>query len=412
MARQIGRLSALAVSRAKNPGMFADGGGLYLQVSAGGARSWIYRFSLNGRAREMGLGPLHTISLSDARAKATDCRQLRLAGVDPIEARKEGVAKARLEAAKAITFKDAAEAYIESHRAGWRNAKHADQWRATLDAYAYPVLGSLPVQSVDVTLVMKILEPIWTSKTETATRVRGRIECVLDWASARGYRLGDNSARWRGHLENLLPKRSKVQAVQHHPALPYEAVGEFMALLREQDGVAALALEFLILTASRTGEVTGARRDEIDLDGAVWTVPANRIKATKEHRVPLSARALSIIRDMQSGRDSEDTFVFPGGKRGKGLSNGAMLALLKRMGRSDLTVHGFRSTFRDWAAERTNYPREVAEMALAHAVSDKVEAAYRRGDLFQKRRRLMEQWARFCGAQVKVGMVVPIKAKA
>jgi integrase len=388
--------------------MHADGGGLYLQVTASGAKSWIYRFSLNGRAREMGLGPLHTVSLSDARVKATDCRQLRLAGVDPIEVRKEGVAAARLESAKAITFKDAAEAYIETHRAGWRNAKHANQWRATLDAYAYPVLGSLPVQGVDVALVMKVLEPIWTSKTETAARVRGRVESVLDWASARGYRLGGNPARWRGHLENLLPKRAKVRAVQHHPALPYEDVGEFMALLKDQVGTAARALEFLILTASRTGEVTGATRDEIDLDGAVWTVPAHRIKTTKKHRVPLSARALSIIQDMQT--DSNDDFVFPGGKLGKGLSNAAMLALLKRMDRSDLTVHGFRSTFRDWAAERTNYPREVAEMALAHAVSDKVEAAYRRGDLFKKRRRLMEEWSQYCDTAKAAGKVVSMRA--
>jgi integrase len=405
-------MSALAVSRAKKPGMYADGGGLYLQVTASGAKSWIYRFSLNHRAREMGLGPLHTVSLSDARVKAAECRQLRLAGVDPIEARKERIAKANLEAAKAITFKDAAEAYIESHRTGWRNAKHADQWRATLETYAYPVFGSLPVQGVDVALVMRVLEPIWTSKTETATRVRGRIESVLDWASARGYRLGDNPARWRGHLQNLLPKRSKVQAVQHHPALPYEAVGEFMALLRGQAGVAARAMEFLILTASRTGEVTGAKRDEIDLDAAVWTVPANRIKTTKEHRVPLSAHALSIARDIQADRDGEDAFVFPGGKPGKGLSNGAMLALLKRMHRPDLTVHGFRSTFRDWAAERTNYPREVAEMALAHAVGDKVEAAYRRGDLFEKRRRLMDEWSRYCGTAKAAGKVVPLRAGA
>ena len=392
--------------------MHADGGGLYLQVTASGAKSWIYRFSLNRRTREMGLGPLHTISLSDARAKAADCRRLRLAGVDPIEARKEGVTKARLEAARAISFKDATEAYIEMHRVGWRNVKHASQWSTTLETYVYPVLGSLPVQGVDVALVMKVLEPIWTTKTETASRVRGRIESVLDWASARGCRLGENPARWRGHLENLLPKRSKVRTIRHHAAMPYEAVGEFMASLQGQDGIAARALEFLVLTACRTGEVVGARWKEFDLDAAVWTVPAERIKAGKEHRVPLSARALSIVGDMQAARDSEDAFVFPGGKRGKALSNMALRLILKRMGRSDLTVHGFRSSFRDWAAERTNYSREVAEMALAHAISDKVDAAYRRGDLFEKRRRLMDEWARYCGATKAAGKVVPMRAGA
>ena len=338
---------------------------------------------------------------------------MRLAGVDPIKARKAALAESRLEAARSITFKDAAEAYIKAHEAGWRNAKHANQWRNTLETYAYPGLGSLPVQGVDVALVMRVLEPIWATKTETASRVRGRIESVLDWASARGYRLGENPARWRGHHENLLPRRSRVQRVEHHPALPYGEVGTFMARLRGQEGTAASALAFVILTACRTGEVIGARWGEFNIEEAMWPVPAARVKSGREHRVPLSPAALTIIKTMQKGRTTEraDGFVFPGGKRGRPLSDTALLALLKRMRRSDLTVHGFRSTFRDWAAERTNYPREVAEMALGHAVSDKVETAYRRGDLFQKRRRLMGEWARFCYGGAKAGEVVAIRGR-
>lgn len=389
--------------------MYPDGGGLYLQVTESGAKSWIFRFMLNGRAREMGLGPLHAVSLSDARTKATECRRLRVDGFDPIEARKVERDKARLAAARALTFKDAADAYINAHQAGWRNAKHAAQWRSTLDAYAGPVFGSLPVQDVDVSLIMKVLEPIWATKTETASRIRGRIEAVLDWATVRGYRRGDNPARWRGHLENLLPQRSKVQRVEHHRALPYGEIGAFMGTLRQQDGVAAVAFEFLILTATRTSETIGARWDEVDIDHAIWTIPADRIKAGKEHRVPLSAPAIAILKRLNKIRQGD--FVFPGGKAKKPLSNMALLALLKRMRRADLTAHGFRSTFRDWTAERTNYPREVAEMALAHTVSDKVEAAYRRGDLFEKRRRMMEEWARYCGA-ARPGNVVAIRARA
>lgn len=410
VARTIGGLTAIRLSRASAKGMYPDGGGLYLQVTESGAKSWIFRFMLNGRAREMGLGPLHAISLSDARTKATECRRLCVAGIDPIEARKLERDKARLAAARALTFKDAADAYIKAHQAGWRNAKHAAQWRSTLGTYAGPVFGSLPVQDVDVSHIMKVLEPIWATKTETASRLRGRIEAVLDWATVRGYRRGDNPARWRGHLETLLPKRAKVQRVEHHPALPYSEIGAFMGTLRQQDGISAVALEFLILTATRTSETIGARWDEIDTDHAIWTIPAARIKAGKEHRVPLSAPAMAILKRLNKFRQGD--FVFPGGKVKKPMSNMAILALLKRMGRADLTVHGFRSTFRDWAAERTNYPREVAEMALAHTVSDKVEAAYRRGDLFEKRRRMMAEWARYCGTLRQSGNVVAIRARA
>ncbi len=411
MARQIGRLSALAVSRAKKPGMHADGGGLYLQVSANGARSWIYRFMIDGTAGWMGLGPLHDVTLADARVAAFEARKLRRAGINPIKARDDVKAKVRLEAARSITFMDAAERYMEAHKAGWRNAKHADQWRNTLSAYVYPVFGALPVQGVDVALVMKVLEPIWATKPETASRVRGRIESILDWASARGYRLGENPARWRGHLENLLPRRSRVRKVKHHPALAYDEVGAFMVNLSKQQGTATSALEFLILTAARTGEVIGARWGEFNIEESSWTVPAERVKSGREHRVPLSPAALAVINAMQKVRATErdDGFVFPGGKRGRPLSDPALWAALKRTGRSDLTVHGFRSSFRDWAAERTNYPREVAEAALAHVVPDAVEAAYRRGDLFQKRRRLMDEWARFCRSRPKAGEVVAIR---
>ncbi len=413
MPRHIRRLNALAASRAKKRGMYPDGNGLYLQVAASGAKSWVYRFMLNGVARWMGLGPFDAVPLADARVKALEARRLRLAGVDPIKARAGARTEARLEAARSITFKDAAEAYMEAHKAGWRSPKHAEQWRNTLETYAYPVFGSLPVQGVDVALVMKVLGPIWATKTETASRVRGRIESVLDWASARGYRLGENPARWRGHLENLLPRRSRVQRVKHHPALPYGEVGAFMVGLRRQEGAAASVLEFLILTACRTGEVTGARWGEFNIEEALWTIPAERIKSGRQHRVPLSLAARAIINSMQKVRATEhgDGLVFPGGKRGRTLSSMVLLALLKRMGRSDITVHGFRSTFRDWAAERTNYPREVAEMALGHAVGDRVEAAYRRGDLFEKRRKMMDAWADYCGTVHEVGAdkVVPIK---
>lgn len=295
--------------------------------------------------------------------------------------------------AKAVTFEEAAERYIEAHKAGWKNAKHAAQWTTTLKTYAYPLIGESPVQAIDTGLVLKVLEPIWTTKTETANRLRGRIESVLDWARVRGYRERENPARWRGHLEQLLPAPSKVQRVQHHAALPYADLPKFMEALRAQDGVSASALEFAILTVARTGEVIGAKWSEIDLKERVWTIPAERMKAGKEHRVPFSARTLAILKSMKALGSGE--YVFPG-LNNKALSNMALLMLLRRMGREDITAHGFRSTFRDWAAERTNFPAEVAEMALAHAVGDKVEAAYRRGDLFAKRRELMTAWAKAC----------------
>jgi integrase len=407
MAWTIGKLTALAVSQAKRRGYYGDGGGLFLQVSAGGAKSWVFRFKVDGKLREMGLGPTHTISLAEAREKALACRKARLDGRDPIDERSASRLAAKLDAAKAMTFKACAERYIAAHKAGWRNPKHAAQWPATLGTYVYPVMGALPVRGVDVGLVLKAIEPIWTTKPETAGRVRGRIESILDYATARGWRQGENPARWRGHLENLLPRKAKVRRVEHHAALPYAEIAEFMAALRQQEGVAARALEFAILTAARTGEVIGARWEEINIAEKLWTIPAERMKAGKEHRVPLSAPALAILEDLAKVREGE--FVFPGGRHGRPISNMAMLMLLRRMDHADLTVHGFRSAFRDWAAERTTFPAEVAEMALAHTVSDKVEAAYRRGDLFQKRRQLAEAWAKFCAAAPAAGQVVPIR---
>ncbi len=404
MTRATGRLTALRVERLREqPGMHADGGGLYLQVKNGGA-SWVLRYTLNGKPRWMGLGPLALYGLAEARAKALDARRLRHEGIDPIGAKRQARQRMHLDAAKAITFEDAAEAYIRAHRAGWRNAKHAAQWEMTLATYAGPVIGPLPVQAIDTALVLKVLERIWTEKPETASRLRGRIEAVLDWAKVRGYREGENPARWRGHLDKLLPARARVRRVEHHAALPYAEIRELMAALRAQEGVAARALEFAILTAARTSETIGARWGEIDLDERVWTIPAERMKMGREHRAPLSPRAVGILTAMlklAADEPAPDAFVFPGGKAGKPLSNMAMEMMLRRMGRDDITVHGFRSTFRDWCAERTSYPREVAEMALAHAVGDRVEAAYRRGDLFEKRRRLLEAWATCCATAPK-----------
>jgi integrase len=359
----------------------------------------------------MGLGSLDTIGLADARERARRAREQRLDGHDPIELRKAARLAAQVDAAKAVTFKDCAKRYIGAHQPAWRSPKHAAQWGATLETYVYPAFGDLAVQAVDVGLVLKAIEPIWTAKPETASRIRGRIESILDWSTARGYREGENPARWRGHLDNLLPARAKVSRVEHHAALPYAKIGVFMAELRAQDGVSARALEFAILTAARTGEVIGARWDEINIAEKLWTIAAGRMKGGREHRVPLSAPALAIIEKMAAIRS--DAFVFRGAKEGRPLSNMAFLMLLRRMGCADLTAHGFRSSFRDWAAERTGFAAEVAEMALAHAVGDKVEAAYRRGDLFQKRRQLAEAWAKFCAAApTPAGKVVSLRASS
>lgn len=394
MTRESNRLNALKVSKLKAPGRYNDGHGLYLQVSKWGTKAWVFRFMKNGRARHMGLGPLHTLTLQEARERARKARQALLDGIDPIEDRTALRRAERAEAAKRITFKEAAEKYIAAHRAGWKNAKHADQWEATLTTYAYPTIGNLSVADVDTAHVLKIIEPIWGSKTETASRVRGRIESVLDWATARKFRQGENPARWRGHLDKLLPARAKVQKVEHHPAMPYADVSAFVREIREGGSISALALEFTILTACRTGEVTGARWEEFDFAKKVWTIPGERTKSGRDHRVPLSPRALAILKEVP--RIKGNPYVFTGAREGQHLSNMAMLELLREKRGMKFTVHGFRSSFRDWAGEVTNFPREIAEAALAHVLGDKTEAAYQRGDLLEKRRKLMEAWAGYC----------------
>lgn len=390
--------------------MWPDGGGLYLQCTNGAdggvRRSWLYRFSKNGRERQMGLGSTETVGLAEAREKAAECRKLRQAGIDPIEHRKAAQAQAALEAARSMTFDECRDAHIKAHAAGWRNAKHRQQWENTLKTYCGPIFGKVAVQAIDVALVIKVLGPIWSTKPETAGRLRGRIEAILDWAKVRGLRSGENPARWRGHLDHLLPARGKVRKVKHHAALPYIQISTYLDELRKREGVAARALEFAILTATRTNEVIGARWDEIDLAARVRIIPELRMKAGREHRIPLSDPVMAVLKFMQSVRQNE--FVFPGDRRAT-LSNMALLMVLRRMNRSDLTTHGFRSTFRTWAAERTSFPREVVEGALAHVVGSKTEIAYQRGDLFDKRRRLMAAWAEFCGKTLAGADVVPLR---
>jgi integrase len=384
--------------------------GLYLQVRQTNtegvlSKTWIYRYAApGGRERYMGLGSYPDIGLIAARARATEARRLREQLIDPIEHRDDQRAALRRaeaeEKAKVVTFDECRDAYIASHRAGWRSVKHASQWTGTLETYVTPVFGKLPVQVIDTGLVCKVLEPIWTTKPETATRIRGRIEAILDWAKVREFRRGENPARWRGHLDQVLPAPSRVREVKHHAALPYSNIGAFMRSLRDREATAARALEFTILTAARTGEMLGARRREIDLISKMWTVPSERMKAGREHRVPLSNQAVALLKRMLENNDSE--YVFPGDRRAT-LSNMAMDMLLRRMN-PDVTVHGFRSCFRTWAAERTMFPREVVEAALAHVVGDETERAYQRGDLFEKRRRLMTAWADYC-AQHKAEVI-------
>jgi integrase len=353
----------------------------------------------------MGLGGYPEVTLAAARQKAREAREKARSGVDPVHERKAARSALKASQASAVTFRKCAESYISVHGSGWKNAKHAQQWRNTLEQYAFPKIGDLLVRDIEKAHVLDVLQPIWTDKTETASRLRGRIELVLSYAMQAGYRPeGLNPARWRGGLDKLLLAKEKAAKREHFPALPADQMGEFMERLRAAEGVGARALEFVILTAARSGEVRGATWSEIDLESAVWIVPAERMKASKEHRVPLSAAALSLLRATPRSADSEFIFAAPRGGR---LSDMTLTAVMRRMD-LDAVPHGFRSTFRDWCAEQTNYPREVAEMALAHTVADKVEAAYRRGDLFEKRRRLMEEWATFCAKPKPSGEVVPL----
>lgn len=403
-----GKLTALKLKALTHPGRYGDGDGLWLQVRDAAHRSWLFRYVGSGKPRQMGLGPFPDVSLAEAREMARECRAQVRRGLDPIEERRRAKEAAR-DTSRLLTFRQVADRYLAAHEASWRNEKHRYQWRQTLDV-ACQEIGRVPVATIATGDVMRVLEPIWREKPETASRLRGRIESVIDYATAHGWRQGDNPARWRGHLAKLLPAPTKVAKVEHHAALPWSEIGTFMAELRDESGVAARALEFTILTAARTGEVIGAQWPEIDLGAGLWTVPASRMKAGREHRVPLSDPAVLVLEGMQKARERADGWVFPGGRAGRPLSNMAMTALLRRMNRGELTVHGFRSTFRDWAAEATNYPRELPEQALAHTLGDKVEAAYRRSDLFEKRRRLMADWAEFCGRPAVTGEVVPIRA--
>ena len=406
-------LTPLAVKNAK-PGRHADGGGLHLLVKESGARSWVYRFMLDGKTRDVGLGAAagsDAISLAGARDAAAALRLKVKAGTDPLAERHreaaEALATAQAAMVAGVTFKAVAEAHIAANEESWRNPKHRQQWRNTLASYVYPVIGDMAVADVATAHVLSILEPIWKAKAETASRVRGRIETLLDSAKARGYRQGENPARWRGHLAQILPARTRLSR-GHHKAIAYDEIPGFVRALRAREAVAALALEFTILTAARTGEVIGARWSEVDLAKAIWTVPAERMKAAKEHRVPLSPRAVAILESVQPlGRE----WLFPGAKGGK-LSGMAMAMLMRRM-KVDATVHGFRSGFRDWAAECTGYAHEVAEMALAHTIENKVERAYRRGDLFDNRRWLMDDWATYCASDGAAGVkVTPIRKSA
>lgn len=407
MAAQINRLKATSVKN-KPPGMHADGGSLYLLVKPDGKnRSWIFRYRdrVTGKLRDMGLGPTWDVQLAEARKRAEDLRRMLRDGRDPLAEKQAKRAEAKLQHQKQLTFGRCAELYIEAQRAGWRNPKHAQQWDSTLRTYCEPI-WKLPVDSIDTALVMRCLDPIWTTKTETASRLRGRMESVLAWATVRGLRTGDNPAQWRNHLDQLLPARNKVQAVEHRAALPYVEVAEFMAELRQRDSLAARSLELQIFTATRPGEAAGAQWKEIDLERAIWTIPGARMKAGKEHRIPLAPAVVKLLQALpQVG-----PHVFPG-VRGKPITTDAAMKLLKDM-RPGLTAHGFRSTFRDWAAETTSHPREVIEAAMAHRLKDAAEAAYQRGDLLQRRAVLMKDWAGYCGTVRKGATVTALKHKA
>jgi integrase len=404
------RLTDRKIAVLKIPGFYADGGNLYLDFKDPPSKNWVLRYTRSGHTHDFGLGAYPAVSLAEAR-RLRDATLAKLRqGIDPVEERRAARLAPKLERARAMTFRQCAEAFIAIHERSWKNAKHASQWPQTMETYAYPAFGDLPVAAIDTTLVMKAIEPIWLSKTETASRTRGRIESILNWATTAGYRPGDvpNPARWKGHLENLLPKRSKVAPVKNHEALPYAELSGFMAELTSQTSIGALALRFTILTVTRTNEAIGARWDEIDLAEKLWTIPAARMKGGREHRVPLSEPMLEILAALQKLPPSP--FVFQSDNPRRPVSNMIMLMTLRRMERSGLTVHGFRSCFSDWCAERTAFPSEVREMALAHTVGNKVEAAYRRGDLFEKRRLVMDAWAKFCTSPMPAGEVVPFPA--
>jgi len=408
MARGIHRLTELQVRRARKRWL-GDGGGLYLQAGS----SWIFRYKRNGATRMMGLGACHTVSLAEARERALTARRQLQNGIDPLAAR----ASSRAASSRTLTFQQCADAYVAAHAAGWRNPKHAQQWTSTLATYASPVIGGLPADAVDTALIMRVLEPIWTTKPATAARLRGRLEQVLGWATINRYRSGDNPARWKGHLQHLLPAKNKVRQVQHHAALPYAEIAAFMAALRAQEGTAARALEFLILTCVRTADIIGggAGRDDVppmrwshlDLAARRWVIP--RTKGGSPHRVPLSPAALAVLEQMRPLADDSGV-VFGGARRGQPLSKNMLLRLIARMG-VNVTTHGFRATFKTWASERTGFAHEVIEQALSHTIPHELERAYRRGDLFEKRAALMAEWASYCSAEPQAeATVLPLRA--
>jgi integrase len=402
-AEQLSDRAARLAKVASGYKFFADGRNLYLKVNASGSKSWVFRYRSGRKQTDLGLGPYPDVTLADAREKALALRRQRLDGRDPITERRANRQQAALERARTITFRQATQQYYAAHRDGWRSALHAQVWLQSMRDYTWPVIGDLPVQAVDTGLILRALRPVWSERTETAKRVRGRIEAVLDYAASLGYRQGDNPARWKGHLEHSLAKPSRVAPVEHFAALPYAELPAFMPTI--QNSIPGYALRFLILTAARAGEVIGATWDEIDLAERTWTIPAARMKASRDHRVPLSDAAMAIVQEMAGIRCNE--YVFPG-QRGH-LSRSTFGDMLRRMHRRDITVHGFRSTFSQWAAERTNYQFEVRELALAHNVGSAVERAYQRSDLFDRRRKLMDDWAKFC-AQPATGDVVPLRA--
>jgi integrase len=404
MSRTIHRLSVRQITAAKPAAgervMLNDGGNLLLQCAGkndGVNRSWIFRYELDGKRHDLGLGPYGKPgrSLAEAREEARSLRLQLLDGIDPYTVRQQERAERLAKRARAMTFRQCAMACIEAHADGWRNAEHHRQWITSLEQYVYPIIGDMAVDDIGTPHIVKVLEPIWKTIPETASRVRGRIEKILGWAQVRGFRSGDNPARWRGHLQELFPAKGKIQKTKNHPALPFTDLPAFMVELRDRPSITAAALEFTILTAARSGEVLGATWDEIDFAAKTWTIPAARMKAGKAHKVPLSNRAAEILASLPRNGEA----LFP-------LTHTAMLELLRRMGRDEVTVHGFRSSFRDWASERTSYPHHVVEQALAHAIGSKVERAYHRTDLFEKRRRLMADWAAWCARPIPAGATV------
>eukprot|EP00697_Spironema_sp_BW2_P004815 gnl/Spiro4/16526_TR8900_c0_g1_i1.p1 gnl/Spiro4/16526_TR8900_c0_g1~~gnl/Spiro4/16526_TR8900_c0_g1_i1.p1 ORF type:complete len:414 (-),score=-5.47 gnl/Spiro4/16526_TR8900_c0_g1_i1:1556-2797(-) len=410
MARLTSKLTALTVQKLKEPGLYNDGGGLYLKIGPTGGKSWVFRYKVNKKPHFLGLGPIALVSLQEAREITIAHRKSILRGEDPLQQRQRSKVEQLLEQARTKTFDQCFEEFFVQKAEGLRNPKHRAQWRSTMSEYVSPVIGKIPVQEIDVPVIRKVLDPIWTEIPETANRVRNRIEQVLDWAAANTYRKGDNPSRWVGHLDKIYPKRSeKFAPKKNFASLHYQEVGSFLADLRKRNGISHRALEFLILTAARTSEALGAKWSEIDLTNRIWTIPPERMKAGKSHRVPLSPRTIEILQSMPRVEGSE--YVFSGFKERKHLSNMALLKVIKDEMNFKVTTHGFRSTFSTWAREKTATPRDVVEMCLAHKIESAVEAAYMRGDLFMKRLALMDQWAKFCDTPMKAGTVIDIQAK-